>query len=337
MGATAADAVAGKLVAPSASVVQLYRYPGMSTSAAATLLSKARSKVSDAIGSIDGEVCYNVALSAPLTPQEAETLAWLLRETYEPELLSASSVLTPSGAQAVVEVGPRRAFSTAFSTNAVSICASVGLSKVTRLERSRRYLLTAAAPLSAEQTAAFAALVHDRMTEEIYASPATSFAVDAAPAPVFTVPVLSRGRAALEEINARMGLAFDDWDLDYYTKLFAEGMGRDPTNVELFDIAQSNSEHSRHWFFRGDIVLDGARMPHNLMDIVKAPLDANPNNSVVAFKDNSSAIRGRRVSPMLPSQPGGPSPLAPSGRDWDLLLTAETHNFPCAVAPYPGE
>lgn len=23
-------------------------------------------------------------------------------------------------------------------------------------------------------------------------------------------------------------------------------------------------------------------------------------------------------------------------RDWDLLLTAETHNFPCAVAPYPG-
>lgn len=36
---------------------------------------------------------------------------------------------------------------------------------------------------------------------------------------------------------------------------------------------QSNSEHSRHWFFRGDIVLDGERMPHNLMDIVKAPLE----------------------------------------------------------------
>jgi hypothetical protein len=34
-----------------------------------------------------------------------------------------------------------------------------------------------------------------------------------------------------------MGLAFDEWDLDYYTKLFKD-MGRDPTNVELFDIAQ---------------------------------------------------------------------------------------------------
>lgn len=46
-----------------------------------------------------------------------------------------------------------------------------------------------------------------------------------------------------------MGLAFDEWDLDYYTKMFRDDLGRDPTNVELFDIAQSNSEHSRHWFF----------------------------------------------------------------------------------------
>lgn len=60
------------------------------------------------------------------------------------------------------------------------------------------------------------------------------------------------------------------------------------------------------------------------------------NNSVVAFKDNSSAIRGFKVRPLLPLNPGGPSALAPQGRDWDLLLTAETHNFPCAVAPYPG-
>ena len=32
-------------------------------------------------------------------------------------------------------------------------------------------------------------------------------------------------------------------DLAYYTRMFAEDMRRDPTNVELFDIAQSNSEH----------------------------------------------------------------------------------------------
>lgn len=133
-----------------------------------------------------------------------------------------------------------------------------------------------------------------------------------------------------------MGLAFDDWDLDYYTNLFRDDMGRDPTNVELFDIAQSNSEHSRHWFFRGDIVIDGVKMPSNLFNLVKEPWKVNPNNSVVAFKDNSSAIRGFKVKPMLPVRPGAPSPLAPQDRDWDLLLTAETHNFPCAVAPFPG-
>jgi phosphoribosylformylglycinamidine synthase len=39
---------------------------------------------------------------------------------------------------------------------------------------------------------------------------------------------------------------------------------------------------------------------------------------------------------MLPINCGSPSALAPQDRDWDVLLTAETHNFPCAVAPYPG-
>ncbi len=39
---------------------------------------------------------------------------------------------------------------------------------------------------------------------------------------------------------------------------------------------------------------------------------------------------------MLPLTCGSPSAVVPQDRDWDLLLTAETHNFPCAVAPYPG-
>eukprot|EP00879_Flechtneria_rotunda_P005989 GHRR01006298.1.p1 GENE.GHRR01006298.1~~GHRR01006298.1.p1 ORF type:complete len:1281 (+),score=448.03 GHRR01006298.1:710-4552(+) len=264
-------------------------------------------------------------------------MAWLLRETFEPQQLNPTSIFdSDEPNQAVVEVGPRTNFSTAFSTNATSICTSVGLSKVTRLERSRRYLLTSTRELTAEEKAAFAATVHDRMTEEVYALPAQSFAMSTVPAPVFTVPVLEEGRAALENVNEEMGLAFDDWDLDYYTRLFRD-MGRDPTNVELFDIAQSNSEHSRHWFFKGDLIIDGDKKQHNLMDIVRAPLDARPsNNSVVAFKDNSSAIRGFEVKPILPLNPGGPSALAPQKRDWDLLLTAETHNFPCAVAPYPG-
>jgi phosphoribosylformylglycinamidine synthase len=60
------------------------------------------------------------------------------------------------------------------------------------------------------------------------------------------------------------------------------------------------------------------------------------HNSVIAFKDNSSAIRGFVNTPLRPTSAGGPSPLAPRPVDLDLLLTAETHNFPSGVAPYPG-
>jgi hypothetical protein len=38
-------------------------------------------------------------------------------------------------------------------------------------------------------------------------------------------------------------------------------------------------------------VLDGQPVPETLMQIVKDTLKANPNNSVIGFKDNSSAIR----------------------------------------------
>ncbi len=51
--------------------------------------------------------------------------------------------------------------------------------------------------------------------------------------------------AALEAINEELGLAFDAWDLEYYARMFAEELGRNPTSVELFDMAQSNSEHRR--------------------------------------------------------------------------------------------
>ena len=48
---------------------------------------------------------------------------------------------------------------------------------------------------------------------------------------------------------------------------------------------------SRHWFFGAQLVLDGQPAPETLMQMVKATLRANPNNSVIGFKDNSSAIR----------------------------------------------
>lgn len=69
------------------------------------------------------------------------------------------------------------------------------------MEPSRRYLLTSTRALTAEEKATFAALVHDRMTEEVYQTPAATFAVQTVPAAVFSVPVMEKGRSALEAIN----------------------------------------------------------------------------------------------------------------------------------------
>jgi len=75
--------------------------------------------------------------------------------------------------------------------------------------------------------------------------------------------------------------------LDYYTNLFKEQLKRNPTSVECFDLAQSNSEHSRHWFFKGRMILDGKEEPQSLIDmIIDTQATSNPNNTI-KFSDNS--------------------------------------------------
>ncbi|KAJ1295212.1 hypothetical protein BS78_01G206800 [Paspalum vaginatum] len=311
-------------------IIHFYRTPFLQDSESEELLRKVQEKVAFNIVNIKTEQCFNVELEKALTSEKLAVLQWLLAEPYEPEKLQTCSFLeyevSRSPHSVIVEVGPRMTFSIALSTNAVSICKALSLTEVTHLERSRRYLLSlqpGSVPLDESQLNSFAALIHDRMTECIYPSKLTSFQSDVVPEPVNVIPVIERAREALEEINLKMGLAFDEQDIKYYTHLFRDDIKRNPTTVELFDIAQFNSEHSRHWFFNGKLVIDGETMYRTLFQLVKSPLKANPSNSVIGFKDNS----------MLP---GSTSPLSLMGRELDILFTAETHNFPCAVSPYPG-
>ncbi len=317
-------------------VMHLFRSPGLPPAHLRTVLARAREATAGAIEGLEAEVCFNVELEGLLSAGELARLRWLLAETFEPEGFGEASFLDPSRGP-IVEVGPRMTFTTAWSTNAVAVCRACGLDSIRRIERSRRYQLHASRPLTEGEVDAFTALVHDRMTECPYPRPLTTFATGIEPRPVRTVPVLAEGRAALERLNREMGLAFDDWDLDYYTRLFREKLRRDPTDVECFDIAQSNSEHSRHWFFKGRLIIDGEEMPEHLMAVVRAPLEASPSDSsVIAFADNSSSIRGGAVPALIPARPGGPGPLAERELDLDITFTAETHNFPSGVAPFPG-
>lgn len=66
------------------------------------------------------------------------------------------------------------------------------------------------------------------MTECVYETELRSFASGIVPEETFTVPVMAEGRAVLERMNQEMGLAFDEWDLDYYTNLFQVRMSARP-------------------------------------------------------------------------------------------------------------
>ncbi|KAM3697990.1 hypothetical protein ACB098_06G155100 [Castanea mollissima] len=325
---------------PAEEVIHFFRIPLLQEGATAELLKSVQTKVSNQIVGLKNEQCFNIGLDSRLSSEKLAVLKWLLQETYEPENLGKESFLEKKKQEGlnsvIVEVGPRLSFTTTWSSNAVSICQACGLTEVTRMERSRRYLLFCQGVLQDHQINEFAAMVHDRMTECVYTQKLTSFETNVVPEEVRFVPVMEKGRKALEEINQEMGLAFDEQDLQYYTRLFREDIKRNPSNVELFDIAQSNSEHSRHWFFTGKMIIDGQPMNRTLMQIVKSTLQANPNNSVIGFKDNSSAIKGFHVNQLRPIQPGSTCPLEMAARYLDILFTAETHNFPCAVAPYPG-
>src|SRR5690606_23929133 len=134
---------------------------------------------------------------------------------------------------------------------------NAGLSAVVRIERGIAYRLECTASLSAQQRAALAPLVHDRMVETVladFASTSSLFAVDA-PRPLCRVAVLAEGRVALERADRELGLALAADEIDYLLENF-QRLGRDPTDVELMMFAQANSEHCRHKIFNASWTLD---------------------------------------------------------------------------------
>jgi phosphoribosylformylglycinamidine synthase len=314
---------------------RFFRRPALLPSQHNELLDYLQNQISSHISELNTEYCFYVETPVPLKPEEIKILTWLLSETFEQENFSSQSFLSCLKGLCF-EAGPRLNFVTSWSTNAVAVCRSAGLTKITRIERSRRYELKAVKGLSQEQKERFLSRVHDRMTECPYLKPLESFVTGITPEPVFIVPLMEQGIEALKEINKQMGLGFDRHDIDYYYELFIKKINRNPTSVECFDLAQSNSEHSRHWFFKGRLIVNGQEVPETLFDIVKKPFIINPRNSIIAFKDNSSAIRGAEVMTIIPETPGSVSAYREIKQFYHITFTAETHNFPSGVAPFPG-
>ena len=293
------------------------------------MLYKIRRQVSD-----DLDFIFNIETKVSLTEPELQKLLWLITETFEPEKTKFESEISEGGKS--IEIGPRLSIETPFSSNAVSIAHAMGLNEVVRIERTRRYFAE-----NGQIEQIFANHL-DRMTEQHYPQGIVNFDTGIKPEDVKIIDLIGRGKIALEEENKKLGLGMDAQDIAYYFSLFVEVLHRNPTDVELFQLGNANSEHSRHWYFKGKIVIDGIPMGQTLFEIVQCPLkslSANSdiaNRSIVAFKDNAGVIQGFTTNVTLPVHPGEPSEMQVIEEVVNITCTAETHNHPTFVAPFPG-
>jgi phosphoribosylformylglycinamidine synthase len=276
---------------------------------------------------LDTRFLHFVDVERDLTRDEAHVLESLLR--YGP----ASQAGQPHGESLLVV--PRFGTVSPWSSKATDIAHVCGLAAVRRVERGIAYYVRAGESLTPAQWEAFAALVHDRMTESVLRGPAEAEALfqHAVPKPFATVPVLAQGRSALEGANASLGLALSEDEIDYLVDAFRK-LERDPTDVELMMFAQANSEHCRHKIFNADWIVDGAKAPKSLFGMIRNTYHANPAGILSAYRDNASVIEGWNGRRWF-ARPGGGA-YAASDEPIDILMKVETHNHPTAISPFPG-
>ena len=230
-------------------------------------------------------------------------------------------------------VVPRLGTISPWSSKATDIAHRCGLDALLRLERGIAWFLENES-VPDPQFHRGLGLLHDRMTETVLASPAEAEALFRRhePGPLASVKVSERGRAALEDANAALGLALAPDEIDYLLAYY-RGIARDPTDVELTMFAQANSEHCRHKIFNASWIIDGATREETLFGMIRTTHARHPEGTVVAYADNAAVMEGRTIRRFSP-EPGGRYVY----RDelTHTLMKCETHNHPTAISPFPG-
>ncbi|UTH73797.1 phosphoribosylformylglycinamidine synthase [Chromobacterium sp. IIBBL 290-4] len=233
-------------------------------------------------------------------------------------------------------VTPRLGTLSPWASKATDIARHCGLPNIRRIERGTAFRVQSAnKSLSKEARHILAGLLHDRMTETVLASfdEVEKLFVHIDPQPMSTVDILAGGRAALAEANVKLGLALSDDEVDYLVENFIK-LKRNPSDVELMMFAQANSEHCRHKIFNAQFIIDGVEQGKSLFRMIRDTHDANPQGTLVAYKDNASVIEGAFIERFYPQ--AGSHQYAYNSEPTDILMKVETHNHPTAISPFPG-
>ena len=270
-----------------------------------------------AVRGIDAAYWHFVATDRPLDSGETALLARLL-DYGEPAAGAKGTLFL---------VVPRIGTISPWSSKATDIARNCGLAGVRRIERGIAYSLTGTIP--AQQRAALAAPLHDRMTETVLANieDADALFAHVPPRPLGHVPL-----ASLEQANARLGLALADDEIAYLRDAY-RALGRDPTDAELTMFAQANSEHCRHKIFNADWIVDGEQRNASLFAMIRHTHAANPQGTVLAYSDNSAIMEGAEARRF---HPDGDGIYRPHMELTHTVMKCETHNHPTAISPFPG-
>ncbi|MFQ3576129.1 MAG: phosphoribosylformylglycinamidine synthase [Cytophagales bacterium] len=211
--------------------------------------------------------------------------------------------------------GPRREMITPWSTNAIEICANMGINGVSRLERFEK--------VESKNT------FHDKMLEFVYDGLNQSvFNINIQPEPIKSVE-------DIKSFNDKEGLAMNEDEISYLESL-SKKLGRKLTDSEVFGFSQVNSEHCRHKIFNGRFIIDGVEKTDSLFKLIKKTSEANPNKIISAYKDNVSFTKGPVIEQFAPKNQSFADWFETKEVESVLSLKAETHNFPTTVEPFNG-
>ena len=290
--------------------------------------------VSPRITGVAARFVHWVCSDAPLARGDTDKLDALLR--YGDPYVGATE-------GALIVVAPRLGTVSPWASKASDIAHNCGLA-VRRVERVIEYrlalksgLLGGSKPLAADELAAAAALLHDRMTESVL--PGREHAAhlfDEQPGkPMEHVDVLGSGRDALVRANTDFGLALSPDEIDYLVDAFST-LKRNPTDVELMMFAQANSEHCRHKIFNAQFVIDGVLQERSMFQMIRHTEALSPQHTVIAYSDNASVMEGGTIERWLPQGYTNAPIYSARTEQVHVLMKVETHNHPTAISPFPG-
>ncbi len=138
---------------------------------------------------------------------------------------------------------------------------------------------------------------------------------------LITVPLRGLEDAALIKLSREGQLSLSLAEMKTIQAHF-QGLGRDPTDIELETLAQTWSEHCSHKTLKGQIDHDGRRIDNLLKETIfgatqeiRRRLGAD-DWCVSVFEDNAGIVR--------------------FDDDFNVCFKVETHNHPSAIEPYGG-